>query len=169
MLQPLDPWLRTVNITMLVMFLHHYYFYITGEGLLKIKLEVSYKLSLSPTLLFPVFLFHHFHLSYMWPHVYVEAASACWGLWLTFKFILLTHYLEVYNFKITYNCVCKIKENWRPYLRPPLWSSGQSSWLQIQRTRVRYPALPDFLRSSGSGTGSSQPREDNWGATWMEK
>jgi hypothetical protein len=23
------------------------------------------------------------------------------------------------------------------------------------------PALPDFLRSSGSGTGSTQPREDN--------
>jgi hypothetical protein len=27
--------------------------------------------------------------------------------------------------------------------------------------RVRFPALPDFLRSSGSGTGSTQPREYN--------
>ena len=27
---------------------------------------------------------------------------------------------------------------------PPLWSSGQSFWLQIQRSRVRSPALPDF-------------------------
>jgi hypothetical protein len=45
--------------------------------------------------------------------------------------------------------------------RPPLWSSDQSSWLQIQRSRVRFPALPDFLRSSGSGTGSTRPREDN--------
>jgi hypothetical protein len=44
---------------------------------------------------------------------------------------------------------------------PPLWSSGHSSWLQIQRSRVRVPALPNFLRSSGSGTGSTQPREDN--------
>jgi hypothetical protein len=26
-----------------------------------------------------------------------------------------------------------------------------------------------FLRSRGSGTGSTQPREDNWGATWMKK
>jgi hypothetical protein len=35
--------------------------------------------------------------------------------------------------------------------------------------RVRFPALPDFLRSNGSGTGSTQPREYNWGATWKEK
>jgi hypothetical protein len=26
---------------------------------------------------------------------------------------------------------------------------------------VRFPALPDFLRSSGSGTGSTQPRKYN--------
>ena len=40
-------------------------------------------------------------------------------------------------------------------------SSGQSFWLQIQRSRVRFPALPDFLNSGGSGTGSTQPREVN--------
>jgi hypothetical protein len=39
---------------------------------------------------------------------------------------------------------------------PPLWASGQSSWLQIQRSWVRFPALPDFLSSSLSGTGSTQ-------------
>jgi hypothetical protein len=27
--------------------------------------------------------------------------------------------------------------------------------------QVRFPALPDFLRSSGSGTGSTQPRGHN--------
>ena len=30
------------------------------------------------------------------------------------------------------------------YCWPRLWSSGQSFWLQIQRSRVRFPALPDF-------------------------
>jgi hypothetical protein len=51
---------------------------------------------------------------------------------------------------------------------------NQSSWLQTQRSRVRFPALPDFLRSSGSRTGSTQSREDNWGAIsrkyrlWLE-
>jgi len=44
-------------------------------------------------------------------------------------------------------------------LLPPLWSSGQSFWLQIPRSRFRSPALPDFLSSSVSGTGSTQPRE----------
>jgi hypothetical protein len=46
-------------------------------------------------------------------------------------------------------------------VRPPLWSSGQSSWLQVQRSQVQFPALPDFLRSSGSGSESTQPHEHN--------
>ena len=60
-----------------------------------------------------------------------------------------------------------IKEDIYIYIGPPLWSSGQSFWLQIQRSRVRSPALPDFrspalpdfLSSSGSGTGPTQPLE----------
>jgi hypothetical protein len=37
---------------------------------------------------------------------------------------------------------------------PPLWSSSQNILLLTQRSRVRFPALPDF---SGSGTGPTQP------------
>jgi hypothetical protein len=33
---------------------------------------------------------------------------------------------------------------------------------------VRFPALPDFLRSSGSEMGSTEP-EFRWGATWKTK
>jgi hypothetical protein len=43
---------------------------------------------------------------------------------------------------------------------------GQSFWLQIRSSLVRFPIPPDFLRSRGSGTGSAQPRDENWGATW---
>jgi hypothetical protein len=32
--------------------------------------------------------------------------------------------------------------------------------------RVRFSALPDFLRSSGSGTGSTQPHEYNSPPLW---
>jgi hypothetical protein len=52
--------------------------------------------------------------------------------------------------------ICYVEES-----KPPEWSSGQSSWLQIQRSRVRLPALPDFLRSSGSGAEFAQPRGYN--------
>jgi hypothetical protein len=34
-----------------------------------------------------------------------------------------------------------------------MWSSDQSFWLQIQRSRVRFLALPDFMSSSGCETG----------------
>jgi hypothetical protein len=38
-------------------------------------------------------------------------------------------------------------------------------WSQFLTTdpevRVRFQALPDFMTSSGSGTGSTQPREYN--------
>jgi hypothetical protein len=43
---------------------------------------------------------------------------------------------------------------WRPFL----WSSGQFLATDPE-SRVRFPALPK--KSSGSGTGSTQPREYN--------
>jgi hypothetical protein len=35
--------------------------------------------------------------------------------------------------------------------------------------QVLFPALPNFLRSIRSGTGSTQHHEYNWGATWKNK
>jgi hypothetical protein len=55
------------------------------------------------------------------------------------------------------------------YGRPPLWSSRQSSWLLTQRSRVRFPTLRNFLRSSGSGTGSTKPREVKMRSYFKEK
>jgi hypothetical protein len=42
---------------------------------------------------------------------------------------------------------------------PSVWSSHQSFWLETQRSRDQFPALPNFL-ISGSVTGSTQHRED---------
>jgi hypothetical protein len=53
--------------------------------------------------------------------------------------------------------------------KPPMWSSGRSSWLQSHRHRVRFLVLPDFMRSSGFGTGSNQSREYNWSSAWKIK
>jgi hypothetical protein len=56
----------------------------------------------------------------------------------------------------------KYKQQW-----PPMWFSGQFLATDPEAW-VRFPVLPDFLRSSGSGTWSTQPREHNWGATWKK-
>jgi hypothetical protein len=44
--------------------------------------------------------------------------------------------------------ICYVGES-----RPPLWCSGQEFLAADIEVRVRFPALPDFLLSSGSGTG----------------
>jgi hypothetical protein len=52
--------------------------------------------------------------------------------------------------------ICYVEER-----RPPLWSIGQEFLATDPEVRVRLPALPDYLRSSVSGAGSTQPRENN--------
>jgi hypothetical protein len=49
---------------------------------------------------------------------------------------------------------------------PSLWPSGQSPGYRSRGPG--FDSLPYILRSSGSGTGYTQPHEDNWGATWKE-
>jgi hypothetical protein len=45
------------------------------------------------------------------------------------------------------------------------WTASVIEWSESLATdpevRVRFPALPDIMRSGGSGTGSTQPREYN--------
>jgi hypothetical protein len=53
----------------------------------------------------------------------------------------------------------------QPYIPVCMYTKGWSEFLAANpEDRVRFLALPDFPRSSGSGTGSTQPREYNRGA-----
>jgi hypothetical protein len=78
--------------------------------------------------------------------VYVFYIDVCTYVYMYMRYACMC----VYVLRVSYLCLCL-----------SLWSSVQSSWLQIRRSRGRFPALPDFLRSSESGTGSTQPREYN--------
>jgi hypothetical protein len=54
----------------------------------------------------------------------------------------------VISLRYELNLYCCVEES-----RPPLLSSDQSSCLQIERSRVRFPALTHFLRCSGFWNG----------------
>jgi hypothetical protein len=43
----------------------------------------------------------------------------------------------------------------------PMWPSGQFL-ATVPEVRIRFPALPDFLRSGGSVKRSTQPRESGF-------
>jgi hypothetical protein len=93
----------------------------------------------------------------------------CWALSIVWGTGCILH-IPSHNNVMIYNDKQSLKRRvYQIYLR---------QWTYLYNTlidrlcglvvRVRFPALPDFLRSSGSGTGSTQPREDNWGGTWKE-
>jgi hypothetical protein len=50
------------------------------------------------------------------------------------------------RYELNFEILVLFRKKW-----PPLWSSGQFL-VTDPEARVRFQALPDFLRSSGSGT-----------------
>jgi hypothetical protein len=102
-------------------------------------------------------------ISFMAFHSAYNTMAASFPRMLTFtlmKLSLVSYYILIHFFFIYLS--------WSMLLRLPLWSSSQSSWLLTQSSWVRFLGPPNFLHSSGSGTGSTQPCEDKWGATWKK-
>jgi hypothetical protein len=67
--------------------------------------------------------------------------------------------------KISFQVIFLFKETLINFASEHLRTASVVQWSEFLATdpevRVRFPALPNFLRSRGSGTGSTQPREDN--------
>jgi hypothetical protein len=54
------------------------------------------------------------------------------------------------------------------YKWPPLWSSGQSSWLQIQKFGFDFLRYQIFWEVASLERGPPQPHVYSWGATWKK-
>jgi hypothetical protein len=66
--------------------------------------------------------------------------------------LLATVSASIIRWKGKFRSLCPLHHLTLQYvpLRPPLWSSRQSSWLLIQRSRFLFPSIRDFLSSSWS-------------------
>jgi hypothetical protein len=84
------------------------------------------------------------------------------------RFLFFLIFRQAVPVKRNHYCYQFILNFMNEFCIPPLWYDGQRSWLHSQRSQSRFWELPDFLRSSGYGKRSTQPREDNWGATWKK-
>jgi hypothetical protein len=115
----------------------------------------------------PSLVFHRLHISPLswWCRFQLQICSTV--IWHTKTFQLISWFKSIvwtvatrYGNLIqnwTGNAKLRFRIMLRRWRTGPLWSSGQSSWLLTQRSRIRFPALPVFLSSSGSWTGFTQP------------
>jgi hypothetical protein len=106
-------------------------------------------------------------LMWYFPHQLQQDGGGirCWLLSQPVNLLTLAHFCFSPIFELlvhtSWSIECRFTKIYQKELldtlqRPPLWSSGQSFWLQTERSQVWFVALPDFLSSSGSGTGSTQ-------------
>jgi hypothetical protein len=63
-------------------------------------------------------------------------------------------------------CFVCIRQAYSVYTATAFLRESEGLLATDLEVRIRFLALPDSLRSSRSGTGSTQPREYNWWATW---
>jgi hypothetical protein len=69
---------------------------------------------------------------------------------------------EILPYKYPFQVYLQFIILWQQIFGPLLWSSGQSSWLHAQRSWVQFPALPQFLRSSGYKDEIGGECSTNW-------
>jgi hypothetical protein len=83
-------------------------------------------------------------------HYVRESNVACTTTYQHFYMLLLFALHDCYTWSFLLYKMCYfLIPKWMGQLgntKPPLWSSGQSLWLQIQRSRARFPVLPDFSK-----------------------
>jgi hypothetical protein len=87
-------------------------------------------------------------ISELYTHVQPPSISFIFSLYYSIFLFLTAVFVCSMSFYFLFFFYVRIS-----LLRPPLWSSGQSSWIQTQGSRARFPALPKSLNSSESGTG----------------
>jgi hypothetical protein len=74
-----------------------------------------------------------------------------------------TYFMDFTHFQRTFDVLTQtyVGNSGQCSLSPVTYCFNFKKCIQIQRSRVRFPALPDFLTSRESGTGSTQPRDHN--------